>query len=141
MKWLFHWNGGVENMWVIIISATVIALVFVICDIFGSESQSDSVPEMMFDPDMQAQISRELLYRTLQYKVINREHRDHGFNEEVCYDVNGNKIFTFHQELNGAQLNNLRNNIGAVDQYNHCPYCNCKIDSTKTHCTSCGAPC
>ena len=21
-----------------------------------------------------------------------------------------------------------------------CPYCNCKIDSTKTHCASCGAP-
>ena len=22
-----------------------------------------------------------------------------------------------------------------------CPYCNCKIDSTKAHCASCGAPC
>jgi len=27
------------------------------------------------------------------------------------------------------------------DNSNRCPYCNCKIDSTKTHCASCGAPC
>ena len=27
------------------------------------------------------------------------------------------------------------------DNSNHCPYCNCKVDSTKTHCASCGAPC
>ena len=27
------------------------------------------------------------------------------------------------------------------DISSRCPYCNCKLDSTKTHCTSCGAPC
>ena len=34
--------------------------------------------------------------------------------------------------------------ISLASDYNseeRCPYCNCKIDSTKTHCASCGAPC
>lgn len=40
-----------------------------------------------------------------------------------------------------TDFSNVCGNIGSTDQSERCPYCDCKIDSTKTHCASCGAPC
>ena len=39
---------------------------------------------------------------------------------------------------NAREVTMLASDYGKMDR---CPYCNCKIDSTKTHCASCGAPC
>ena len=57
----------------------------------------------------------------------------------VSYTYEENTAFEarcdIYELLAKNQINNMSGKSG------RCPYCNCKLDPTKTHCASCGAPC
>jgi hypothetical protein len=43
-----------------------------------------------------------------------------------------------HDNRDAREIITLASDYGKTER---CSYCNCKLDSTKTHCASCGAPC
>ena len=46
-----------------------------------------------------------------------------------------------YYELAKMQFEIFVDEGNTVNKRGRCSYCNCKLDSTKTHCASCGAPC